>query len=223
MADTNRIVIASDVRVYRDSLCSALQRIADFEVVAAVDAAGAVLAARRILADVVLLDLGAPRRFEVLQALAAIPGPPVVVLALEDSGTEVLACIEAGARGYVTRAGSLDDLVATVRSVARGEMLCSPRIAAMMVRRLATLASVHSAAVYSPLTNREREIVRLLDRGLANKAIAHALGIEIATVKNHIHHILEKLHVHRRADAVMCLRRTGAPGASRGAGPREAR
>lgn len=223
MADVNRIVIASDVRLYRESLRNVLQRIADLDVVATVAAADAGVVARQMCADVVLLDLAAPRRFDVLHALATPSGPAVVVLALDDNGSEVLSCIEAGARGYVTREGSVDDLVATVRSVARGEMLCSPRFAAVMVQRLAALASARVTDESTPLTSREREIVALLDRGLANKEIARTLGIEVATVKNHIHNILEKLHVRRRAEAAARLRRMPAPDASRGGAPREAR
>ena len=228
MDDTIRVLIASDVRLYRDGLVSALQSLAEFTVVSAVSALDAVGAARRLHPDLVVLDLAAPRRLASLRELAALGGPAVVVLALENSSDEVLACVEAGARGYLTRDGSLDELVATLRSVARGEMPCSPDVAALLVRRLADLSALRFASVYTPLTQRELEIVSLLERRLTNKSIAAALGIELATVKNHIHNILSKLNVRRRSEVTASLR-GGADGVSpvdapgRGVGPRPRR
>ncbi len=206
MRDTIRILIASDVRLYRDGLANALQSLGEFVIAAAVGAADAVAAAQRLRPELVLLDLAGSQRLALLRELAAIEGPAVVVLALENSSDEVLGCIEAGARGYLTRDGSLADLVATLHSVACGELLCSPHVAALLVRRLADLSAHRLANAYSPLTQREMEIVSLLDRGLTNKAIAATLGIELATVKNHMHNILSKLHVRRRADVSASLR-----------------
>jgi two-component system nitrate/nitrite response regulator NarL len=97
-----------------------------------------------------------------------------------------------------------------VRSVTRGETLCSPRIAATLFRRVAALAAdrrVGDERTLRRLTRRERQIVDLIADGLSNKEIAHRLQIEFATVKNHVHNILEKLQVTRRADAVAALRR----------------
>lgn len=206
MNDTIRVLIASDVRLYRDGLVSALQSVAGFTIISAVSAMDVVVATRHARPDLVVLDLAAPRRLALLRELAALEGPAVVVLALENSSDEVLACVEAGARGYLTRDGSLDELVATLRSVARGEMLCSPDVAALLVRRLADLSAMRFSSVYTPLTQRELEIVSLLERRLTNKSIAATLGIELATVKNHIHNILSKLHVRRRSDVTASLR-----------------
>ena len=99
-----------------------------------------------------------------------------------------------------------------VESVARGEMLCSPRLAATLLHRVATLAQErHSPGPLDSLTVRERQIVDLLGDGLSNKEIARGLQIEVTTVKNHVHHILEKLQVARRADAATFARRRGDP------------
>jgi DNA-binding NarL/FixJ family response regulator len=216
MNDTIRVLIASDVRLYRDGLVNALQAVSGFAVASAVSALDGVAAARHLRPDLILLDLAAPRRIALLRELAALDGPAVVVLALEDSSDEVLACVEAGARGYLTRDGTLDDLVATLRSVARGEMPCSPDVAALLVRRLADLSALRVASAYTPLTHRELEIVALLDRDLTNKSIAATLGIELATVKNHIHNILSKLHVRRRTDVTASLGAAGRFGQAPG-------
>jgi DNA-binding NarL/FixJ family response regulator len=134
-----------------------------------------------------------------------------VALALPEAEADVIACAEAGASGYVPREGTLDDVEAVIESVARGEALCSPRIAATLLRRIAaTAAERQPAPSEMRLTSREMEIIDLIDEGLSNKEIAQRLCIAVPTVKNHVHSILDKLHVHRRAEAVARLSARGA-------------
>ncbi|MDQ5821587.1 MAG: response regulator transcription factor, partial [Actinomycetota bacterium] len=142
--------------------------------------------------------------------LAKAPGTMVVALGVTEADDDVLPLAEAGVAGYVTRDGTVDDLLATVESVAAGETICSPRITATLLRRVALLARDRGAAAEAKrgLTHREREIVDLIDEGLSNKEIAVRLRIELATVKNHVHNILDKLHVRRRAEAAAAVRRT---------------
>jgi DNA-binding NarL/FixJ family response regulator len=134
-------------------------------------------------------------------------GTRVVVLGVHEVESEVMACAEAGVAGYVTREASLEELVNVVESVARGESLLAPRIGALLLRRVAEAAK-HSRipAAVDRLTPREIEIVGLIDEGLSNKQIAGQLSIELATVKNHVHSILEKLEVGRRAEAAARVR-----------------
>jgi len=108
----------------------------------------------------------------------------------------------------------MDDLVNTIHSVARGELLCSPRIAATLFRALHAQGSRPDGdRLALTLTAREREIAPLIDRGLSNKEIAAQLRIEVATVKNHVHNLLEKLQVASRGEAAARLRAgVGAPG-----------
>ena len=111
--------------------------------------------------------------------------------------------------GYVGRGDSLEDLVAAVESAARGELHCSPKIAGSLVRRVAILAAGRAVvSLQGRLTSREREIARFLEKGLSNKEIATALCIEVATVKNHVHNLLEKLNVHRRTHVAGAVRLT---------------
>ena len=109
---------------------------------------------------------------------------------------------------------SLEDLTVAVESAARGELFCSPRVAFTLLRRVGAMAiqiksAEGEAGPLSELTLREQEILQLVDRGMSNKEIARHLGIGLATAKNHVHHILEKLHVHRRIDASIWYRRGG--------------
>jgi DNA-binding NarL/FixJ family response regulator len=104
---------------------------------------------------------------------------------------------------------SSDELAAILCSAGPGELACSPRLAAILFRHVAALARDQGSAQSRLLTPREREILELIDGGLMNKEIASALSIELTTVKNHVHHILEKLGVTRRAAAAAKVRKSG--------------
>jgi DNA-binding NarL/FixJ family response regulator len=100
-----------------------------------------------------------------------------------------------------------DDVGAILASAMRGEFLCSPRAAATLCHHVALLSrSAHADSSATSLSKRELQIAGLIDRGLSNKEIARRLGIQAATVKNHVHNILDKLKVHRRGEAAACLR-----------------
>lgn len=204
-----RVGIVSDVRLTRDGLARIVAA-AGMEVAwvaATPEVATGAVAAR--CPDLVIVDLRMPGGLDAVRTLRDAAGATAVVaFAVGPGDREVLACAEAGAAGYVPRDAAPADLVAVMRSVACGEALCSPRVAASLFRRLAALASnARSAPGPSALTARERQIVALLERGMANKEIAAALGIGLTTVKNHVHHILEKLQVRRRGEAAARLRR----------------
>lgn len=122
--------------------------------------------------------------------------------------------------GYVLRDASLEELVDTLVSTARGELQCSAQIAGALQRRLADLASqTGGSPELESLTPREWEIAELIHQGLTNKEIAVRLTIEVATVKNHVHRILFKLHARNRAEVAASLRRWGNPWRSRSGFP----
>jgi DNA-binding NarL/FixJ family response regulator len=157
----------------------------------------------------VLIDMAMPDSLATVRELAGLAScGRVVALSVPEHERTVLACAEAGIAAYVLREGSLADLVATVRGAVLGEAAISPRIAASMLRRLATLAHDLAPQPAVVLTAREMEVAALLGDGLSNKQIGARLNIELATVKNHVHNVLEKLHVHRRGEAARHLHRT---------------
>jgi two-component system, NarL family, nitrate/nitrite response regulator NarL len=140
----------------------------------------------------------------------AFDGTKVVAVGVKGNVEELLSFAEAGASSYVTREESFDDLAATIERAARGEVLCSPRMTAALLERVASLALEHESPEPDvPLTAREIEIIELIDRGMSNKMIARELCIELATVKNHVHHILAKLKVKGRAQAAARWRSSG--------------
>jgi DNA-binding NarL/FixJ family response regulator len=197
-----RTLIVSDVRLYSEGLALALQSRGDVRVVAT---AGSLESAQSAAAmngcAVVLLDVGMPDAFSIARALALTnPTPKVIALAVADEAADVVACARAGLDGYVPRDATIADVALAIKSALVGELRCSPRMTATLFKRLAMLGPVESATD-ALLTARELEIVGLIDRGMSNKEIAHRLRIGTTTVKNHVHNILEKLHVTRRAEA----------------------
>jgi DNA-binding NarL/FixJ family response regulator len=204
------LVVIAQVRLYREGLATLFAEREGFAVSAtAIDREDGLACIRERSPDIVLLAL-APSSSPALvrEIVSAAPDTSVVVLGVSDDDPDVLPLAEAGAAGYVTTEASGDDIVSVVEGVARGEMPCSPRLAATLLRRVAVLAQERGVPPsLANLTKREREIVGLIDEGLSNKEIAHDLSIEVTTVKNHVHNILEKLNVRRRADAAALLRK----------------
>jgi two-component system, NarL family, nitrate/nitrite response regulator NarL len=206
-----RVAIVADVRFYRDGIAQILGAHDDMTVVAAVPATqGAVRPVLELAPDVTLLDVRELDDPGALRALIEMLSTTrIVALGVAESESDLLDLVEVGVVGYVTSAGSLAELVAMVRCVARGESLASPRMVALLMRRLATLASGPQSSrpdARLALTSRERQVLALVDGGLSNKEIAHRLTIEVATVKNHVHNILEKLNVRRRSEAAALVR-----------------
>jgi two-component system, NarL family, nitrate/nitrite response regulator NarL len=133
------------------------------------------------------------------QLCAALPAADVIALGVFESEETVLAWADAGARGYVPNTASIADLGAMILAVSRGEQTCSPRIAGSLWRRLAAGHGALRPAA-TPLTHREREVVRLVVAGCSNKIIARRLNISVGTTKTHVHNVLDKLGIQRRSD-----------------------
>jgi len=204
-----RVAIVADIRLYREGLARILERQPNISVVAtAATSDGSLAAVLELGPDVILIDKAMPDSLEAIRRVAvAAPGAKVVSLSVREDDRDVLASAEAGAIAYVPREASLEDLVAVIECAVRGEAVCSRRVAGALLRRIAALATDgRSDRVPARLTNREREIMGLIDEGLSNKEIAKRLRIEVATAKNHVHNILEKLQVHRRGEAAARVR-----------------
>jgi DNA-binding NarL/FixJ family response regulator len=134
-----------------------------------------------------------------------------IVVGVPDAEEDILDCIERnGAAGYLVVSASLEELFTSIRAIMKGEALCSPRIASLAFDRMSRLARQVRASVNPTdgtcLTRREAEIVKLIEEDLSNKEIAARLHIEVSTVKNHIHNILDKLQLPNRYSAAKHLR-----------------
>ena len=213
-----RALIAGRSRVHSEALAAALSHSRRVQVLATASRPQEVLALLGdVTPDIVLVDFATPEAVKIVADIRRrTPNVKVVAITLGESEAEVIQLAEAGVAGYLLPDGSLDDLVIAIESAVRGELYCPPRVAFTLLRRLGALAASlrddEEKATHSPLralTGREREILHLVDDGMTNKGIAGRLVIELATVKNHVHNILKKLHVHRRIDASAWYRRGG--------------
>ena len=212
-----RAVIAGRSRVHGEALAAALSHGRRVRVLATVSHPHEVLARLVEAPDIVLVNYATPEAVRIVADIRRrAPNVRVVAITLGETEAEVIQLAEAGVAGYVLPDGSLDDLIIAVESAVRGELYCPPRMAFSLLRRLGVMATVlrdeEQGATHSPLgalSGREREILQLVDEGMANKAIARRLVIELPTVKNHVHNILKKLHVHRRIDASTWYRQGG--------------
>ena len=214
-----RALIAGRTRVHREALAVALSQARGVRVLGTASHREEILA-RLVEAppDIVLVDFATPEAATIVAEIRRrTPSVKVVAITLGETEAEVIQLAEAGVAGYVLPDGSLEDLIIAVESAVRGELYCPPRVAFTLLRRVGAIAlgSVTASkeqAALSPvheLTGREREILQLVDQGMSNKQIARHLGIEVATAKNHVHNILQKLHVHRRIDASSWYRQGG--------------
>jgi two-component system, NarL family, nitrate/nitrite response regulator NarL len=204
-----RVLIVDDTRLYLEGLAGILESQPDIDVVqTASDADEARQAVVASSPSVVLLNGAMADSGVILQLVSDVASRvPIVALGISESQAEVIAWAEAGVAGYLFKTQSTADLVAVIQGVTRGEARCPPRVTAVLLQRIAALASGrHPQAEVGRLTAREREVLELIDDGLSNKEIASRLSIEVRTVKNHVHNILEKLGVHRRGEAAAQLR-----------------
>jgi len=206
--DAIRVALASDFRLYCEGLERMLRDTPGLELVAsAACAADALLQIRSLTPDVLLLDMAMTDALSVARAVPRLSkSTRIVALGVPEAEEDVITCAEMGVVGYLSRSGSIQDAIAAIRAVARGEVHCSPKVASFLFRRIAALSGERvSPDPVAGLTVREAQILRLLQRGLSNKMISRQLGIELPTVKNHVHRLLGKLGVHRRAEAVSLI------------------
>jgi DNA-binding NarL/FixJ family response regulator len=213
--DPIRIVVADDHVFYREGIKTMLAARGS-EVIVAGEAATGDEAVRQVDAldpDVILMDLKMPGIGGVeatRQITAAHPTVAVLVLTMFDDDT-VFAAMRAGARGYLLKDATVEDLVRAITAVHRGEAIFSPAIAQRLSRFFAQTRPTHDPALFPELTDREHDILRLVVAGAANHEIATQLHLTPKTVRNYVSTILAKLHVHDRSQAIVKARDAGYP------------
>ena len=200
----------AETRLYREGLAHLLgrdSRIAVIGTAACIDT-GLTMVFREE-PDAVLLDARMATKLQLVGALVdAAPRTRVIAFGVADEEETVIACAEAGVAGYVPCEAGVEELVSVVTGAIRDEVVCGPRVAGTLLRRVGALARERRGDVPEVrLTPRETQIVALIEDGLSNKEIAARLHISLATVKNHIHNLLEKLNVSRRGEAAARARK----------------
>ncbi len=206
-----RVLIADDHAVVRQGLRTFLELQDDIEVVGeAADGEQAIAAAAELEPDVVLMDLvmpgiGGVGEIEALRERGSAARVIVLTSFLDED--KVLPAVRAGAAGYLLKDVQPADLVSAIRTVDGGDALLHPAVAARVLRELMDDGS--RRALHASLTTREREVLLLLARGRANKAIALDLGVAEKTVKTHVGNILAKLGLSDRTQAALYAVREG--------------
>ncbi|MEP7380598.1 MAG: response regulator transcription factor [Gemmatimonadota bacterium] len=202
------IVMATDVPLYAEGLALVLAADGRLHLTGVVPTAALAGAVEAAGADAVLLDVAMPDACRAIRTIRTrLPQLAIILFGVPEADDELLDCIEGGATAFVSRDAPSQRLIETVIAAIHGDALMSARVTAVLLQRLAGQAR-HAPARddTTELTERELEIATLLDEGLSNKEIAVRLNISVATVKNHVHHVLSKLGVQRRGQAASRLR-----------------
>jgi DNA-binding NarL/FixJ family response regulator len=208
-----RVLIAEDQTLMRQGLKTILDLEDGFEVVGeASDGQEAFATALALRPDVVLMDVQMPRMTGVeATALiaAALPATQVIILTTFDYDEYVFDGIKAGARGYLLKDTPAVELLAAIRKVKLGESIIQPSVATRMIAEFTRRRGAEQELEYEQLSERERDVLRLLADGLSNKEIANRLVLAEGTVKNHVSTILDKLHAANRTQAARVAREQG--------------
>jgi DNA-binding NarL/FixJ family response regulator len=217
---TIRVLLADDQELVRAGFRMILETQADIEVVGeAGDGVEAVAATRRLGPDVVLMDIRMPN-LDGLQATkqiaAARSGSRVVILTTFDLDEYVYQALAAGASGFLLKNAPPEQLISAVRVVAAGDGLLAPSITRRVIEQFARLPPPGGTDALEGLTDRERQVLQLVARGLSNAEIAAELFVSDATVKSHVAHLLAKLQLRDRVQAVVLAYESGLvrPGAN---------
>jgi DNA-binding NarL/FixJ family response regulator len=199
-----KLLIIDDCKLNRENLTTIFAAHHGSEPAVAWDLPSLCARLGEVAPETVLLNMGTRESLTLLRLVRdRCPESKVIVVGIsEDDESQIVACAEAGVAGYHLRAESLDDLLTIVSRVANGESFCTPKVSAILLRRLSTLAAQQRPEVKElVLTAREVQILRLIELGLSNQEIADRLYIALHTVKNHVHNVLCKLGVSTRAEA----------------------
>ncbi len=205
-------VVADDHPVFVDGLVTVLSDRGVRVVATARDGAEAVAAVAAHRPDVVLMDLSMPGTSGLeatRRVLAEHPATAVVVLTMSNDDESVFAALRAGARGYVLKGATADDIVRAVAAAARGEAILGAEVSDRVLGALTARQPSPGATPFRHLTEREREVLELVARGYDNARIARALGVAEKTVRNHVSMVLAKLPAATRAEAVAAARDAG--------------
>lgn len=204
-----RLIVTGTHALFRECLASMLYKLGRFHVTHHTgDLRQALAKVQELRPDLLVIDLNEPGEGEIELVRGTrrdCPDVRIVVLGQCNAETEILRCIEAGAGACVSKESSLEELCGVLKRVLDGEAVYSPQIAYSMFARLAELSRERARSERIEaleLTPREMEILQLIAEGLSNRAIAEQLSLSVYTVKNHVHHILDKLQVQDRREAV---------------------
>lgn len=206
---TTEVFVISAIRLHRESLAGALDADANVSVLGQAATLEEAFAQLRDLGRSAVVLLDAPLPADVDLPLAPEPEAKVVAVGVPED--EAVGWIEAGISGFLPPEATLDETIAALESVAKGHLEASPQVTAHLASRIRGLAAESPELAAEQLTSREAEVLELIVEGLSNKEIGRRLSIQEQTVKNHVHHVLGKMGVNRRAEAAARTRNRRRP------------
>lgn len=210
-----RLLIVDDHPAFRAGLRLLLESLDDFEVEVvgeAQDGEQALEAVVRLSPELVVMDLQMPGLGGIettRRVVAAAPHVRVLVLTMFEDDNSVFAALRAGAHGYVLKGSGQEQLARAIRAVAEGESIFSPAVATRVIASFARRADSRHALAFPELTEREREVLDLIARGMSNPEITSRLVLSPKTVRNHVSNILAKLQARDRSSAIVRAREAG--------------
>jgi NarL family two-component system response regulator LiaR len=211
MSNPIRVLVVDDHTVVREGLCALIEEWPEFEVVGqAGDGDQAVLQARTLRPDVILMDLVMPKK-DGVAAIGEIreedPDVRILVLTSFSEDRKAFEAVKAGARGYLLKDSTSDEVIQAIHDVYRGEIALQPSLALRVIRELGRPSSLPPAE--QQLTEREVEVLKLVAQGLSNQEIGDRLSIAERTVRSHVSSFLDKLHLANRTQAALYALREG--------------
>lgn len=208
-----RVAIVDDHPVFRDGMRQLLESVDGFVVVGEGSSGEDALKLAELgAADVILMDIGMPKMngIEATRAvLAEHPEVRIVVLTMYEESESVFAALRAGARGYLVKDATSEDIIRALGGVARGDAVFGPAVAERLAAFFRNDAASRAPAPFPELTVRETEVLDLIARGFTNQEMASHFGVSLKTVQNHVSNVLAKLHVVDRTQAAIRAREAG--------------
>jgi DNA-binding NarL/FixJ family response regulator len=207
-----KVLIVDDHALFRQGVRNIIEPEEDFEVVGeAEDGTEALVKARELKPDLILMDIYMPHQGDGLEAISAIKKElavvRIVMLTVNDKDENLFEAIKRGAEGFLSKNLRAKDLLSSLRGVMRGEAAISRRMTGKILKELARLTQIEAEKTAGKLTVREIEVLQKVSQGLTNQQIALSLSISENTVKAHITNILRKLHLRTRSEAAAYARR----------------
>ena len=205
MGEKMRIVIAEDHTILREGLCALLSSDSNFEIVGeAADGLEAVACAEKLLPDLLLMDLSMPKMSgieAIIEIKKRYPATRIIALTVHKNEEYILATLQAGAEGYVFKDATHDELVMAIKNVMKGKPYFSPCISAKVIDGYLAGKESQKKSIFAweTLSQREREVLKLIAEGYKNKEIAEGLSISIKTVEKHRDSLMKKLDLHNTA------------------------
>lgn len=204
-----RIVVTIETRIYREGITQLLDNYADFEVISATsNVAETFELCSTVSPQILLLDATLPDSLSSIRRIREdFPDIKIILMSMQACRNEMARFAGEGVQEFVTREDSIDDLYQTIRAAMKNGFWCSSRVAKILLNQELTPPQMTNLPTDSPLTRQQVNVLELLESGISNKEIARRLHIETATVKNHVHNILQKLQVNSRGEAAAVFRR----------------